>query len=61
MESIKGIGSILKEAMENIDKKQKKTGPNYIEFKSDIKKLFNDQTMFAETNKERLADKSWAN
>tara|TARA_R110000765_G_C18446525_1_gene547800 strand:+ start:287 stop:466 length:180 start_codon:yes stop_codon:yes gene_type:complete len=46
MESFKGIGSILKEAMQNIDKKKKTTGPNYLEFRENMRKLFNDRNMF---------------
>jgi len=56
MESLKGIGSILKEAMVNIDKKQKTTKPNYLEFRSDMRKLFNDPNMF----NERSLDRSWS-
>jgi len=55
MKSLKGIGSILKEAMVNIDKKQKTTKPNYIEFRSDMRKLFNDPDMF----NENPLDRSW--
>jgi len=57
MESLKGIGSILKVAMVNIDKKQKTTKPNYLEFRSDMRKLFNDQNMF----NEKSLDRSWSN
>jgi hypothetical protein len=46
MESFKGVGSILKEAMQNIDKKKKTTGPNYLEFRENMRKLFNDRNMF---------------
>jgi len=56
MESLTGIGSILKEAMINIDKKQKTTKPNYLEFRSDMRKLFNDPNMF----NENLPDRSWS-
>jgi len=49
MKSLKGIGSILKAAMVNIDKKQKTTKPNYLEFRSDMRKLFNDPDMFNNT------------
>ena len=56
MESLKGIGSILKEAMVNIDKKQKTTKPNYLEFRSDMRKLFNDPNMF----NVRSLDRSWS-
>jgi len=56
MESLKGIGSILKVAMVNIDKKQKTTKPNYLEFRSDMRKLFNDQNMF----NEKSLDRSWS-
>lgn len=49
MESLKGIGSILKEAIKNIDMKQKTTAPNYLKFKEDMRKLFNDSNMFTNT------------
>ena len=55
MKSLIGIGSILKEAMANIDKKKKTTSPNYLKFRSDMRKLFNDPDMF----NENLPDRSW--